>query len=369
MAVAAGGRLRVFLERAATQFPAWRERAVVVLGNESADLDSIACALVHSHVLQQLSKDPACPIFPVVNAPRADMKLRTEALGALAAAGIDWSALLYVDDALGRMRELQKENKLSIVLVDHNQLAVSQADIATAVTAIVDHHKDTQSLPHARSWITDAGSCASMVARHAQDNGVPLEPAEALLLSYAIAADTGALSEYMGRARELDHAMAAALGALHGRSMEDLMADVMKWRQALGALSCAELLRKDYKKFVFPRPAGDVVVGMPSSSAPVAAMAAMPDFAESIDALCVQQGLGAVILMSLAGEPPARQMGVRVCDPRIDEARVLELLQASELGLVPLGVYAGVHVFDQQSIKHSRKVPSRTCAPSRWLRA
>jgi inorganic pyrophosphatase/exopolyphosphatase len=32
----------------------WQEQAVVVLGNESADLDSVMCALVHARVLQEV---------------------------------------------------------------------------------------------------------------------------------------------------------------------------------------------------------------------------------------------------------------------------------------------------------------------------
>jgi exopolyphosphatase len=72
-------RLHAYLDRARTLVEQGEARRFV-LGNESADLDSMASAVACGYYLTELAPDGGAPFVPLVNVPRADYKLRTEAV-------------------------------------------------------------------------------------------------------------------------------------------------------------------------------------------------------------------------------------------------------------------------------------------------
>jgi inorganic pyrophosphatase/exopolyphosphatase len=67
----------------------------IVLGNEAADLDSIACSLV---MAWRLSHDSACLVLPVVNTTRADLVLRTEVEYMMKRLAISSEDICFVDE-------------------------------------------------------------------------------------------------------------------------------------------------------------------------------------------------------------------------------------------------------------------------------
>jgi inorganic pyrophosphatase/exopolyphosphatase len=173
-------------------------RVRLVLGNESADLDSVACALVyafflsthnhhhhhHHHHPQSAITQPlggggsattrasaASPTFitvPIVNTPRADLPLRTDVKWMLDRARVDWTHLFFCDDEdVARLRNSGPGPcpvVESVVLVDHNRVTAGWERVSELVDAIIDHHEDRGDHPRASRTIRPSGSCASLIA-------------------------------------------------------------------------------------------------------------------------------------------------------------------------------------------------------------
>ena len=65
----------------------------IVMGNEASDLDSMASAVLYAYYLSL--EDPSCNPKALINIPRGDFKLRTEATFLFNEAGIDESVLNF----------------------------------------------------------------------------------------------------------------------------------------------------------------------------------------------------------------------------------------------------------------------------------
>jgi len=123
------------------------EVGAVVIGNEAADLDSMVSAILYGRLVSALVASGTPPAVPVVNCPRGDIALRTEAVHLFAAQGLDVDSLVFIDEI--DMDALHRAGRLRLCLVDHNVLAAAQADYEDAVEAIVDHHADGGLYPQA----------------------------------------------------------------------------------------------------------------------------------------------------------------------------------------------------------------------------
>ena len=66
--------------------------ATIVVGNEAADLDSMASAVLYAYYLNL--KDESVNSFPLINIPKADFKLRTEAVYLFEDAGVNIEELI-----------------------------------------------------------------------------------------------------------------------------------------------------------------------------------------------------------------------------------------------------------------------------------
>jgi exopolyphosphatase len=221
---------------------------LVVLGNQAADLDSVASALV---LAWQLScGSPPHEAIGLIAIPRCDLVLRPEVLFILAQAELDPADLLFIDDLdLGGM--LTQGAKLA--LVDHNRPETTLPLAVHQVMAILDHHEDTGAFPKASPRIIEpVGSTATLVAERLCRGMDPVDRTAALLLLGAILLDTGNLGAPAGRCTARDRAMAARLLEVTGRRQDDLFRDLHQARQELGGLSSGELLARDYKKWESP---------------------------------------------------------------------------------------------------------------------
>lgn len=136
-----------------------------VIGNESADLDSITSALVYGYIQSSKieAKRTGRLIIPIANLPASDLPLRTELTALLKYAGIKPSDLITLDDLGVNPLPLDKTDW---VLVDHNALQGQLGEqYRSRVVGVIDHHEDDQAVPKdaALRIIEKCGSCNSLV--------------------------------------------------------------------------------------------------------------------------------------------------------------------------------------------------------------
>lgn len=137
-----------------------------VLGNPSADLDSVASAIAlaagldaaaaagatagplhHGGGLRGLALHAAATlgvaldairIVPIVNVPRSVFSTRRDVLWMLHRVGVDADDLLFIDDV--DLAALHAARRLVLTLVDHPEVPDAQVALRSAVCAIIDHH-------------------------------------------------------------------------------------------------------------------------------------------------------------------------------------------------------------------------------------
>jgi inorganic pyrophosphatase/exopolyphosphatase len=143
------GMLVTFLQKLKESPPGKR---CYVLGNESGDLDSIACALCYAYFLGEKQG-----YMPILNFPQEDLALRPEFLFLMQEIDLPEKWLFFKED-------LRKAEE--VVLVDHHTLASDQQDLAPLVVEIVDHHPGT--IPQYPQLVQieclTVGSLASLIA-------------------------------------------------------------------------------------------------------------------------------------------------------------------------------------------------------------
>ncbi|KAK7040696.1 Exopolyphosphatase [Paramarasmius palmivorus] len=205
----------------------------VVMGNESGDLDTIACSIAFAyHQTNHLQK----PTIPLIRIHKDDLKLRAENIYALGLAGITepHTQLFLLSDV-----PENDWNQTDFALVDHNRLAPEFArgngEEAGRVIAVIDHHEDEGLYTDTANprTIIPTGSCASQVAAFMLSNALtgsdpspPSIPSDiATLLLSAILVDTSLKTTAEGgKATPLD-VHAAALLAPHALYPEEISSE------------------------------------------------------------------------------------------------------------------------------------------------
>ncbi|KXT00360.1 hypothetical protein AC578_5857 [Pseudocercospora eumusae] len=142
-----------------------------VIGNESADLDSITCAIVYGYVQSSKaeSKRSGKIWIPVTNIPASDLALRPELTALLKHADVKPSELITLDD-LGS--EPLPQDKSDWTLVDHNALQGELGKLyRPAVKGVIDHHEDEKTVPEKAEprVITKCASCNSLVVNYLRE--------------------------------------------------------------------------------------------------------------------------------------------------------------------------------------------------------
>jgi len=152
------GMLRSFLQKAACLAkPAFAagtisdpaRKITLCIGNEASDADSIVSSLCLAYLKQQQHVGEDKTFVPVVAVPRSILKLRRETQLLLRSVGLELEDLICLDEL-----DLQKMSDdltlQAFVLTDHNllgkcvtsKLKGGEAQAASLVESIVDHHKD-----------------------------------------------------------------------------------------------------------------------------------------------------------------------------------------------------------------------------------
>lgn len=156
-------------------------KIALVIGNQSADLDSIVCSIVFSYYMNENQKmDPFHNMFickfikefeyisylPVINSTREIIKAKKECMFLLSHFNIDIdNDLVFLSDLT--YKQTSKIQK--IFLVDHNKIDNENlCNFENFVCGIIDHHKDCEEYLKADPRIIDTtvASNASLITHH-----------------------------------------------------------------------------------------------------------------------------------------------------------------------------------------------------------
>ena len=312
----------------------------IVIGNEAADLDSMASAVMYGFFAAACEPRERFVVVPVINIPRADFILRTEAVYLFGALGIDVAALLFIDEV--DLSRLHREDRLRPILVDHNILAAHQAGFADAVTAIIDHHDDAGLYRQAKPrTIEPVGSAATLVAEAILRSQPKLvDEGTATLLLGTILIDTVNLNPDAGRVTAKDRDIAARLAATAGGDPDALFAKLQFEKFNVAVLGTGDLLRKDYKEWE----AGSVRYGIGTVLTSLEDWIAKdPDIDYGCDNFRRSKGLDCLLAMMASTDSEGafrRELAVVVPDEALRD-RLLAFLEATSFGLrrfVPKGL-------------------------------
>ncbi|GJD00562.1 exopolyphosphatase [Colletotrichum higginsianum] len=240
----------------------------LVVGNESADLDSLCSAVVYAYL--RTHAPPHTLHIPISNLPRDDLKLRPEMTAALAHARLRPSDLLTLDELPA---DLAAEDT-RWVLVDHNALTGDLASkYASSVVGCVDHHAEEDKVPQDTGdeprVVEKCGSCSSLVveycrpaweealARRPRDGGedadtdADVDEHLARLSLAAILIDTTNLKS----ADKTTDRDVAAVSFLEGLTpappyaRDALFDEISAVKEDISSLGFRDVFRKDYKQW------------------------------------------------------------------------------------------------------------------------
>ena len=220
----------------------------IVVGNESADLDSILSANLLSFVYNSMGDEY---IIPLINCKKEDYKLRTESYGLLKRYDIDENDLIFIDDIDASLINDPKD--LKIIIVDHNKLPDNLRNWDDSVVAVFDHHQDVGMYKNASPRLFETvGSCSTLVAQFILENAPELYKEEefAILNISPILVDTINLDPEQGRVTDKDIEIVKKLKSFVSVDLQKLYDDLQFMKSDVSALSSGELLRKDYKQWV-----------------------------------------------------------------------------------------------------------------------
>ena len=330
-----------------------QKQVTIVMGNEAADLDSMASAVTYAWYLH-LSDSSQNP-FPLINIPRADFKLRTEAVFLFEEAGVNIDHLLFSDDM--DLEKLKAGGNLKLVLVDHNKLASNQAGLETVITGILDHHADEESYPPAAvTDIRPVGSAATIVAESfLKDQRDSLDTHLGTLLLGTILLDTVNLDPEAGRVTDDDSKAAKEIIDISGLDSGKLFEKLQFEKFNVSSLDSYDLLRKDYKEWQMD----SVKLGIGSVLLPIRKWVAKdPDIANECERYLKERDLDILLAMNAFTSPEfTRQLVVFVPDDSL-RADTIAFLEGSDLGLEKLDVNSsaeGCTFYNQKNLGISRK--------------
>ncbi|OZJ02362.1 hypothetical protein BZG36_04474 [Bifiguratus adelaidae] len=234
----------------------------LVIGNESADLDSVIsavtfCFLAH-HLKHSLS---AKRYIPIIHIPSQDLHLRPELVYVLEKLGIEPQHLVCLDTLSRAVNGVPKD----IILVDHNKLTKPFEGWSDVVKGILDHHMDEHLYEEGTRKgglriIEPVGSCVTHIVHYYLDAWRSLLATEApdwvhslaLLACAPLLVDTVNLEPFYGRTRPKDQEVADFLLPLAFTTKQDRIDyyDGLQHAKAdLSRLPTPSLLCKDYKQF------------------------------------------------------------------------------------------------------------------------
>jgi exopolyphosphatase len=329
------------------------KQVTIVMGNEAADLDSMASAVSYAWYLYLSDINQSS--FPLINIPRADFKLRTEAVYLFKEAGVEIDQLLFAEDV--DLETLNNNGNLKLVLVDHNKLASSQSGLEKSVSSILDHHADEKSYPSsALTDIRPVGSTATIIAESFfKDQKDSIAGPLGILLLGTILLDTVNLDPEAGRVTDDDAKAASSLVKITGLDNKELFDKLQFEKFNVSSLGSYDLLRKDYKEWQM----GSVKLGIGSVLLPVEDWAAKdPEIASACDRYLKERKLDVLLSMNAFTSPGfTRQLVIYIPDSSLRD-KTVAFMEGSDLGLERLEINSSGDsciFYNQKNLGISRK--------------
>lgn len=327
----------------------------IVMGNEAADLDSMASALTYAYFLKErkLAENPV----PLINIPSGDFKLRTEAVFLFKEAGINPQNLISVEDI--DLDTLNNNGNLRIVLTDHNKLGSHQEKYKDAVIEILDHHADEgEYSSNVKADIRPVGSACTLVAeRYLAEAPELLNESTGTLLLGTILLDTVDLDPEAGRVKPEDEKAAFALIKKLDLNRKDLFNKLQFEKFNVSSLGSYDLLRKDYKEWDL----GGKRCGIGSVLLPVSEwLKKDEDIVASFEKYRKERKLDVLISMNAFTKPSfTRNLIVYVPDEMLRK-KLIDFMEGSDLGLEKIDSSAVkdnalLNVYNQKNLGISRK--------------
>ncbi|KAK0641320.1 hypothetical protein B0T16DRAFT_336250 [Cercophora newfieldiana] len=270
MASPARVSLKAFLataRKALAAPPAQRQNPLTfVIGNESADLDSLCSAVLLAYFRSQTP--PHTLHIPLSNLPRADLALRPELGAILRPAGLQPDDLLTLSDL---PRDGLRPENTRWFLVDHNaptgdlasQFTSASSSPSDLLIGCIDHHDDEDTIPSsAPRTFAKCGSCISLIVDHcrpAWDSLPSSSPDETTISSQLahlalgpILIDTSNLASRDKTTPWDIRAVEFTESKIHSSTNYDRTAyfdEITRLKEDISSLSYRDVLRKDYKRW------------------------------------------------------------------------------------------------------------------------
>ena len=306
-------------------------KTTVVIGNEAADLDSMASSVSYAYYLFLQGKNA----IPVMNIPRGDFALRTEAVYLFKEASIDPDNLFFLDNF--NLSELSDKGNLELVLVDHNVPGAGLSPYESSIKEILDHHADEKK--YSADTVADirpVGSAATLVAeRFIENEKNSLDADLCTLLLGTILLDTVNLDKEAGRVTDDDSKAAGELMAVSGLDQKTLFDKLQFEKFNVSSLGTYDLLRKDYKEWQF----GEIKCGIASVLMPAADWVKKdPDILSEFSKYSEDRNLDVLLVMNAYTDPDfVRNLGVFIPDALLRE-KTIRFLESSDLDLEILDI-------------------------------
>ena len=255
--------LNNYLSDSKSVFPA-KNIIHVVIGNEAADIDSIASSLVYAFFRETINPKKEEIFIPVINIAGEDLRLRNEAIYLFSQTGIKPENLIFINQI--NLKDLAEKRKLKLILVDHNKISHKQEFLSDYIEEVIDHHDDEKCYTQADiiKIIEKTGSTATLVGEKIKEENALLNKECAILLSGAILIDTSNLSHKSGKTTEKDEKILNYLISEYKIDKNELFKNLSIEKHNISNLSSRDILRKDYKEWIMGgKKTGFSSVGLP----------------------------------------------------------------------------------------------------------
>jgi exopolyphosphatase len=298
-------KMNIYLKEVKSLVKSSVKPVLVVLGNESVDLDSAVSSICLAYHLNKTSeshllvkKTEQFLIAPVINATREDLPLKTELTYWLRKNGIELENLLCTDEVNLR------DSVNCFVLVDHH---VSEYN--AKVIAVLDHRpfdKACNLPPDCFVNIQEVGSNGTLVCdaikRDLNVETLSDDYKDVLKLCYGpIVLDTINFSPEADKVRPLDIEMGEFIEKLLGvedvlNHRKTLYEELVAARADLSTLNSLQVLSKDLK--IISNENGTVKIAIPGV-VDVFKFIEMENAAENVKKFAVRENIDVVFLMGM----------------------------------------------------------------------
>jgi len=250
------GRLALsLLQEAGPDDEGPRRPVTVVVGNESCDLDSAACAIVLAYFLHTRELLQERLIIPVLNVRSEDLPLKTDVVNVLHTLGVQAADVPRLEEI--DCKVLRDRGLLRLIIVDHHNLF--DPELEDCLEEVIDHRPVSSLLPKScqgdaprvKTSIHPVGSCATLVLKRIWEVNPDFRDSEALrLIRFAIVTDTVNFSEEAKKTTQDDKDIVNRIDLLLGLDTLSRTVDyqlVLAAKTDISGLNNTQLLKKDLK--------------------------------------------------------------------------------------------------------------------------